>query len=212
MSVAELDSVDHRRRRFLLYSTSVVGAAGMVMAAVPFVESMLPSAKVLVAGGPVDVDISKIEEGQLITVSWRSKPIWVLRRTKADLTKLPTLSAMLKDPDSKEAQQPPNLPHFSDITRSIKPEYLVLVAICTHLGCIPTYRPTPKAPDLGPTWPGGFFCPCHGSRYDLAGRVMDGSPAPLNLPVPPYYYKSDTVIRVGELANGTGANWSPEVW
>ena len=203
---------DPGRRRFLTAATAAVGAIGLAAAAIPFIDSWEPSARALAGGGPVDVDISKLEEGQMLSFPWRRKPVWVLRRTKAQLAELPRLNDRLKDPMSQEPQQPPNLPHWDPVQRSITPEYLVLVGICTHLGCVPDYRPTPGSSGLGANWPGGFFCPCHGSRYDLAGRVMSGSPAPLNLPVPPHFYRSATVIRTGELADGSDRNWSPNTW
>lgn len=203
---------DPSRRRFLTVTTAVVGAVGVGVAAVPFIDSMNPSSRALAAGAPIDMDISKLEEGQMVTFVWRRKPVWVLRRTKAQLAELPKLNDRLKDPQSKEPQQPPNLPNFDPVLRAVKPEYLVLVGICTHLGCVPDYRPEPGAYGLGATWPGGFFCPCHGSRYDLSGRVMIGSPAPLNLPVPPHFYVSDTVIRTGMLADGSDKNWEPNTW
>ncbi len=201
--------VNNSRRRFLVAATSVVGGVGVVAWATPFVLSMEPSAATLAASGPIEVDISKLEEGQLLTVGWRSRPVWVLRRSKAQLKVLAEPNPELKDPDSNEPQQ---LSQCKNAYRSIKPEYFVAVGICTHLGCIPTYRPQIAPADLGADWKGGFFCPCHGSRYDLSGRVMAGSPAPLNIPVPPYYYLRDTVVRVGELKNGTEQNWAPATW
>lgn len=212
MTATTSDSVDWQRRRFLTYASGVVGAAGIAALVTPFLESFSPSAKTKVAGGPIDIDISKIEEGQMITAQWRSKPAWVLRRTQKQLAELPKNNDDLKDPHSQEPQQPPNLPNFDPANRAVKAEYLVLIGICTHLGCVPEYRPQPGDPALGASWPGGFFCPCHGSRYDLAGRVMDGSPAPLNLPVPAYFYKSDTMVRVGVLADGSDLNWAPQIW
>jgi ubiquinol-cytochrome c reductase iron-sulfur subunit len=203
------DDHDHSRRRFLVAATSVVGGAGLVAAAVPFVSYMEPSDRARAAGAPIQVDVSKLEPGQLITVQWRSRPIWVLHRTKDQLKVLPSLDSECKDPKSAEPQQ---LPVCQNGYRSERPEHFVAVAICTHLGCIPTYRPTIAPQDLGPSWKGGFFCPCHGSRYDLAGRVFHGSPAPLNLPVPPYYYVSDTVLRIGETGNGKDQNWHPQTW
>lgn len=198
------------RRRFLVTATSVVGGVAAAATLYPFIMSMTPSDRARAAGAPVDVDISKLKKGQLMTVAWRSKPVWVLYRTEEQLKELPKLNNRLKDPDSQVAQQPKDLPHFNPIHRSIKPQYLVLVGICTHLGCVPLYKPEPGS--VSGHWPGGFFCPCHGSRYDLAGRVMVGSPAPLNLPVPAYFYKSDTLIRVGSLSGGGDQNWQPVVW
>ncbi|HKJ09793.1 MAG TPA: ubiquinol-cytochrome c reductase iron-sulfur subunit [Gammaproteobacteria bacterium] len=203
------DKPDMTRRRMLVAAASVVGAAGIGTVIYPFVDSMEPSARAKAAGSPVEADISKLEPGQLVTVRWRSKPVWILRRTKAQLATLPKMTPRLKDPKSLEPQQ---IKAARNEHRSIKPEYYVCVGICTHLGCIPTYRPQVAPPDLGPDWLGGFFCPCHGSRYDLAGRVMDGSPAPLNLPVMPYYYVKDTVLRIGVLEDGSGLNWKPNTW
>ncbi len=203
---------DLDRRRLLTGTTVAVGAVGVALAAVPFIESLEPTETARAQGAPVDIDISKLAPGQMMSASWRRRPVWVLHRTEAQLAELPTLNGQLKDPESKEAQQPPGLPDWNPIQRSIKPQYLVVVGICTHLGCIPKYRPQVGAPDLPAGWPGGFFCPCHGSRYDLAARVMDGSPAPLNLPVPAHYYKDATTITVGQLADGSDQNWEPDTW
>ncbi len=194
---------------FLLGATTAVAGAGVIAAALPFVESMAPSAAAKTAGAPVEVDIGKLKPGQLVTVNWRSRPVWILRRTTPELTLLKTLDPELKDPRSERAQQ---LRSCRNEYRSLKPEHFVAVGICTHLGCVPTFRPQVAAPDLGPNWPGGFFCACHGSRYDLAGRVFRGSPAPLNLPVPPYYYKTDSVLRIGETKGGKEREWQPAVW
>jgi ubiquinol-cytochrome c reductase iron-sulfur subunit len=188
------DDVDRKRRRFLTATATVVGGAGVVMAAVPFVSSMRPSARAQAAGAPVEADISKIEPGQLITVEWRGKPVWILRRTEQELTDLPKLNNQLRDPFSEEPQQPP---YCKNIPRSIKPHTFVAVGICTHLGCSPTFRPDLAPPDLGPQWLGGFFCPCHGSRFDLAGRVYNGVPAPLNLVIPRHQYLTDTRLIIG---------------
>ena len=189
------DGVNKGRRRLLIGATSAVGAVGAVGAAVPFVASWTPSAKARTAGAPVKVDISKLEPGQQTVVSWRGKPVWVLRRSKealADLAKLDNL----QDPNSENlAQQPEYIPQTP--ARSIRDEFTVLVGICTHLGCSPTHRPELAPADLGPDWVGGYYCPCHGSRFDLSGRVMNGSPAPSNLVIPPHYYASDNVIIVG---------------
>ncbi len=212
MTATTNDSVDLERRRFLTYASGVVGAAGIAALVTPFLEAWNPGAKTKVAGGPIEIDISKIEEGQMVTAEWRKKPAWVLRRTKKQIAELPKNNGNLKDPESKEPQQPPNLANFDPVNRAVKADYLVLIGICTHLGCVPEYRPQVGDPDLGASWPGGFFCPCHGSRYDLAGRVMYGSPAPLNLPVPAYYFKGESIVRVGELQNGADLNWSPAVW
>ncbi|MGH8295302.1 MAG: ubiquinol-cytochrome c reductase iron-sulfur subunit [Steroidobacteraceae bacterium] len=203
---------DLDRRRMLTAATIAVGAVGVGLTAVPFVESLEPSESARAAGAPVTIDISTLAPGQMMTVSWRSRPVWVLHRTEAQLAELPKLNGQLKDPFSKEDQQAPHLSAWNTIDRSINPKYLVVVGICTHLGCIPKYRPQLNAPDLPAGWPGGFHCPCHGSRYDLSARVMDGSPAPLNLPVPPHYYKSAGSISVGELADGDEQNWEPNTW
>ncbi len=186
--------VNRSRRRFLTAATTVIGGIGAAYMAVPLIGSWEPSARAQAAGAPVEVDISKIEEGQQVTVEWRSKPVWIVRRTQAMLDTLPTLKSRLRDPNSLvETQQPT---YCQNIYRSIKPEYLVAVGICTHLGCVPTYRPDPGS--LAVDWPGGFYCPCHGSQFDLSGRVFKGVPAPTNLEIPPYHYVSDTVILVGE--------------
>ncbi len=189
------DGVDTSRRRFLTAATSVVGAVGAVGMAVPFITSMNPSARAQAAGAPVEADFSKLEPGALLTVEWRGKPVWVIRRTEQNLADLKTLTDRLRDPNSEVDQQPP---YAKNETRSIKPEFGVMVGICTHLGCSPTYRPEIAPADLGADWKGGFFCPCHGSRFDLAGRVYAGVPAPTNLVVPPHMYLSDTRILVGK--------------
>lgn len=202
---------DRTRRRVLTVATTVAGCGALGGAAVPFVASMLPSARALAAGAPVDYDLSPLKAGELATVEWRKKPVWIVRRTKRELDTLPKDAPLLSDPKSQTAQQPPGMDlHLADGLRAVRPEYLVLVGICTHLGCIPDYRPQPGS--VGPNWRGGFYCPCHGSQYDLSGRVFAGSPAPLNLPVPPYYFKSRDVIRIGELKDGADQNWSPAIW
>jgi len=188
------DGVNAGRRRFLVAATSVVGAAGAVGAAVPFVGSWFPSAKAKAAGAPVKVNISKVEPGQQIVAEWRGQPGFVLNRTEEMLGNLEKVVPLLADPDSKDSVQPA---YVNPQQRSIKPELLVLVGLCTHLGCSPTFRPEVAPADLGPEWEGGYFCPCHGSRYDLSGRVYKGQPAPLNLPVPDYSYESNDVIVIG---------------
>jgi len=155
---------------------------------------MEPSRRELAAGAPVEVDLHGLEPGMLTTIAWRGMPVWILRRTPAMLSTLPHHDDLLRDPASVEPQQPRNCQNAS---RSIKPEYLVLVGICTHLGCSPSFRGNPATEDLGPTWPGGWFCPCHGSKFDLAGRVFKDVPAPLNLRVPPNQYLSETRLRIG---------------
>jgi ubiquinol-cytochrome c reductase iron-sulfur subunit len=188
--------VNSRRRRLLTTAATVVGGVGVVAAVWPFVASMKPSARAQAAGAPVDVDISKVEPGQLLRVAWRGKPVWILRRTPAMLASLQEDRSELRDPDSNNSDQTPDF--AKNRYRSIKPEYLVLIGICTHLGCSPTFRPDVAPADLGPDWKGGFFCPCHGSRFDLSGRVFKNVPAPSNLKVPPYRYLSDTRLLIGE--------------
>jgi len=189
------EGVDLGKRRFLTASTTVVGAVGAGFVAVPFLASWSPSERAKTAGAPVEIDISKLQEGQKVTVEWRGKPVWIVKRSKKSLDDLASLDEGLRDPASENNQQPS---YAQNPSRSIKPEILVLVGICTHLGCSPTYRPEIGAADLGADWLGGFFCPCHGSKFDLAGRVYSGVPAPLNLVVPPHYYKSDRVILIGK--------------
>jgi ubiquinol-cytochrome c reductase iron-sulfur subunit len=190
------EGVNQGRRRFLVAATTVVGGAGVVAAAIPFLASWQPSARAQAAGAPVDVDISQVEPGQLLRVEWRGQPVWVVRRTEEMLDSLSELTPRLRDPDSEvESQQPP---YAQNIHRSIKPEYLVVIGVCTHLGCSPAYRPEVAPDDLGPEWRGGFFCGCHGSRFDLAGRVYRNLPAPTNLVIPPHFYLSDTLLLVGE--------------
>ena len=191
------DAVDHDKRRFLTLSTTVVGAVGAGFVAVPFLSSWMPSERAKNAGAPVEVDISKLEEGRMLTVEWRSKPVWIVKRSQQTLDDLPGLEGELRDPNSEVVEQQPE--YAVNPTRSRKPEILVLVGICTHLGCSPTYRPDIGAADLGgDSWLGGFFCPCHSSKFDMAGRVYKGVPAPTNLEVPPHYYVTDTLIHVGD--------------
>lgn len=188
-------TIDLKKRRFLTSATSVVGAVGVGFVAWPFLSTWSPSAKAKAAGAPVDVDISKLEHGQLVRVLYRKKPVWVFRRDTRSLSDLGSLDTALADPSSQEKQQPV---YAQNIHRSIKPEVAVLVGVCTHLGCSPTYRPELGAADLGgDAWKGGFYCPCHGSKFDLAGRVYAGDPAPTNLIVPKYHFVSDSLIRVG---------------
>lgn len=189
------DGVDTSKRQFLTVAASMVGAVGAGFVAVPFVSSMQPSARAQAAGAPVDVDIGKLEPGQLIRVKWRGRPVWILRRTPESLKILPTLDNHLRDPQSKESIQPKAA---QNELRAIKPEIFVALGVCTHLGCSPTFRPEVAPQDLGSDWKGGFFCPCHGSRFDLAGRVYKSVPAPTNLEIPPYRYLSDTLIVIGD--------------
>ena len=186
------------RRRFLTATTVAVGAVGAGIAAVPFIKSWNPSARAQLAGAPVTVDITALQEGQRLIVEWRGQPIWIVKRSKAILEALPTLDPELRDPMSENAdQQPAYIQKDSPELRSFKPEVSVLVGLCTHLGCSPSFRPEVAPADLGPDWVGGYFCPCHGSRYDMAGRVYKAQPAPLNLPVPPHSYETDDVIVIG---------------
>jgi ubiquinol-cytochrome c reductase iron-sulfur subunit len=192
------------RRDFLQIAATAVTAVGAAIAAWPLIDSMNAAKDTLAAGAPLDVDISHLQPGQQILVLWRKKPIFVVNRTAAELKTLQgdKHDSELSDPDSEVQQQPKYARNWH---RSIKPDLLVLVGICTHLGCIPEYKPQPGG-FLGPGWPGGYFCPCHGSRYDLAGRVYQNVPAPYNLPVPPYKFVSDKVIRIGE--NPSGSTYS----
>ena len=185
------------RRDFLLLATGALGAVGVAAVAGVFIDSMNPSADVIAAGAPIDVDVSKLSPGQQIIVLWQGHPMFIVNRTPALLKTLqdPALRSRLRDPDSKELQQPA---YATNWHRSLKPELLVLVGTCTHLGCIPQFRPDVGDKDLAPSWPGGFFCPCHGSKYDIDGRVFRGVPAPYNLPVPPYRFLDDKTLRIGE--------------
>jgi ubiquinol-cytochrome c reductase iron-sulfur subunit len=192
-------SINTGRRRLLIAATSVVGAAGAAAVATPFLASWSPSARALAAGAPVEVDVSKVEPGQLLRVIWRGKPVWVVNRTADMLANLPANDPSLRDPASEVAEQQPT--YAQNPHRSRKPEYLVLVGICTHLGCSPTYRPEVAPEDLGAEWKGGWYCPCHGSRFDLAGRVYKNVPAATNLVVPPYFFKDDNTILIGEDGN-----------
>lgn len=185
------------RRDFLYIATAAFGAIGVAASIVPFVSQMDPDASTLAAGGPIELDLDKVAPGQQVAVQWRGRPVFVTQRTPKALQTLrdPALLAQLADPRSSELQQPPYAENWH---RSIKPEYGVIIGICTHLGCIPEFEPQQNATQPAPNWPGGYFCPCHGSKYDLAGRVFRGVPAPYNLPVPPYHFVSDTRIRIGE--------------
>ncbi|HLY05956.1 MAG TPA: ubiquinol-cytochrome c reductase iron-sulfur subunit [Rhizomicrobium sp.] len=188
-----------KRRDFLLLATTAAGGTGALLAAWPFIDQMEPSSDVLAAGGPVTVDVSKLLPGQQIVITWRSHPVFIVHRTPPILRELKARSLLtrLRDPDSDEPQQPAYAKNWS---RSIRPEYLVVIGICTHLGCIPSLVANPGT--LGPNWPGGYLCHCHGSRYDLAGRVFKSVPAPLNLPVPPYCFAPDSTLMVGENPKG----------
>ncbi len=209
MANSATDTYEHAeppsRRDFLYIATGMVGAVGAVATLVPLIDQMNPDASTLAAGGPVDVDVSKIEEGAQIMVRWRQRPIWIYHRSKDALQMLQSAqdTGLLSDPNSEQMQQ---APYAANWHRSIKPEYGVLVGICTHLGCIPLFYPSPSATTPVANWIGGYFCPCHGSKYDAAGRVYSGVPAPYNLPVPPYRFLSDTTIRIGE--NPADSEWS----
>jgi ubiquinol-cytochrome c reductase iron-sulfur subunit len=191
--------VDAGRRRFLTASATVVGGAAAVGTVVPFVAAWQPSERARAIGAPIEVDISKLEPGEMVTVKWRGQPVWIVSRTPEILEALPAINDRLRDPESTQDQQPV---YARNEVRSIKPEILVLIGICTHLGCSPSYIKQDEAP-LGTGWPGGFFCPCHGSKFDYAGRVYAGVPAPTNLVVPPHQYVSDTRILIG--ADGESA-------
>jgi ubiquinol-cytochrome c reductase iron-sulfur subunit len=182
------------RRRFLAVATGVTGTVGAVAATIPFLSSWQPSARARAMGAPVEVDISKLESGAIMKVIWRGKPVSILKRSPVMLERLETSQAELRDPDSEVDQQPA---YAQNEFRSIKPEVLVIVSSCTHLGCIPTSRFEVAPADLGPDWVGGFFCPCHGSKFDLSGRVYAGVPAPTNLVVPPYRFVGDNVLLIG---------------
>ncbi len=189
------DGVDTGRRRFLTATTAVVGGAGIVVAAIPFIKSWLPSARAQTAGAPVEADISKLEVGQMVMFEWRGQPIWIIRRTKAQLDALAGEDARLRDPKSTNVDQQPAF--AQNEYRSLKPEVLVLVGLCTHLGCAPKLHAELKPEPFDPEWKGGFFCPCHKSRFDMAGRVYEGVPAPTNLVVPPYKFIDDGHIMIG---------------
>lgn len=183
------------RRRFLTATTTVVGAVGVGFVAVPFIKSWLPSSRAKLAGAPVTADISALEEGQRLMLEWRGQPIWIVKRSKALLDILPTLDGKLRDPKSENADQQPK--YAQNELRSIKPEISVLVGLCTHLGCSPEMKAEIKPEPFDPEWKGGYFCPCHKSRFDMAGRVFQGVPAPINLLVPPHHYENDTTIVIG---------------
>ena len=204
--------VDSGRRKFLVGAVSVLGAGAAGLLADILVDTMNPGKAVAAQGAPIEVDVSKIEPGQLILAQWKKKPIWILHREKSMLKTLsePGLLQRLKDPKSSAPQQPAS--HYVNGNyRALKPDIFVAVALCTHMQCVPDYRPAPHS--VTSWWYGGFHCPCHGSTFDLSARVFEGSPAPLNIPIPPYYWKSDTVVRIGEgNAQGLHHNWSPEIW
>ena len=189
------NGVNKGRRRFLVAATSVVGAAGAVGVATPFLKSWNPSAKAKAAGAPVKVNLSKLEPGQQVVYEWRGKPVFVLRRTKDMLDELPSQDGRLRDPKSENSDQPE---YATNPYRSRTEDVLVLVGLCTHLGCSPKYLPEVKPMEFDANWKGGYFCPCHGSRFDLAGRVYKGVPAPTNLVVPPYSFEGDDILIIGK--------------
>ena len=188
-----------KTRRNLIVATSVVGGAATVGAAVPFVASWFPSERAKSAGAPIEVDISRLSPGELGVFEWRGKPVWVLRRSKEMLDGIQRVDAKVADPKSDAAQQPD---YARNEFRSIKPEVMVVVGVCTHLGCSPKERGLDAKAEMGADWEGGFYCPCHGSKFDLAGRVYKGSPAPTNMEVPPHTYLSDSTILIGEDKKG----------
>jgi ubiquinol-cytochrome c reductase iron-sulfur subunit len=200
MTAIVKDKVDEKKRRFLTFATGGVGAVAGAAVAAPFLFSWFPSRKARAAGAAINVDISLLEPGQLVAYEWRGKPIWVMRRTPAQVAQLDKNAALLADPESKSANQPD---YVKGAARAIKPEILVVEGVCTHLGCSPQLRAIPGVESgLGADWPGGFYCPCHNSRFDLSARVFAGSPAPTNLPVPPHMFVTDTSLLIGEDSKG----------
>ena len=195
------DEADISRRKFLTAATAATAAVGGAFTLVPFISSWRPSERARALGAPLEIDISKLEPGQMITQSWRKQPVYVVRRTPEAVAGLAKVGPSLKDPQSDASSQPA---YAKNEGRSIKPDFLVLYAACTHLGCLPKQYFAQGDPTLGADWPGGFFCPCHGSRFDLAGRVFNGSPASLNLAVPPHKFESDTLLVIGLDANAEG--------
>lgn len=188
------NGVDVGKRRFLTLTGVAAGGVGAAAAAWPFLASLAPSERAKALGAPVTVDISKLEEGQLLITTWRGSPVWIVRRSQEMLDNLKAVTGELRDPDSQEDQQPA---YAQNDSRAVKPEVLVMIGRCTHLGCSPKFRPDYPAEDLGADWKGGFFCPCHGSKFDMAGRVYKGVPAPLNMPVPPHHYDGESTIVIG---------------
>jgi ubiquinol-cytochrome c reductase iron-sulfur subunit len=188
------DSLDDDRRKFLTLATAATGAVGVAFAATPFIASWVPSESARALGAPVEFDVSKLEPGQMTMVTWRKQPIYIVRRTPQMVASLANHESRLKDPSSSESDQPP---YAQNEIRARNADYLVLVGTCTHLGCLPKPRFEPAQPELGADWPGGFACPCHGSRFDLAGRVFQGSPASVNLRVPPYAFADARRLLIG---------------
>jgi ubiquinol-cytochrome c reductase iron-sulfur subunit len=197
-----VDSTDIERRQFLTGTAAVLGGLGAGVAAIPFVSTFQPSERAKAIGAPVEANIDQIEPGQRVTYKWRGKPVWIIRRTEEQLAALEQLREILADPDSASSVQP----EFAENSwRSLNREYLVLVGICTHLGCSPSFRPLAGDVVMGSDSVGGFYCPCHGSKFDLSGRVYAGVPAPTNMDVPPYKFLNESRILIGELAEGEGA-------
>ena len=199
--MSEQTKVDKKRRN-LVVATSVVGGVAGVAAALPFAASMLPSDRARAAGAPVEVDLSKLAPGEMAVIEWRGKPVWVIRRTKEMLESLKAVTAKLTDPASKSSEQPK---YAENEYRSQKPDVMVMEGVCTHLGCSPQLKGADAKAEMGGDWAGGFYCPCHGSKFDLAGRVFRGAPAPVNLKVPPYTFVSDTTLLIGEDQEKKGA-------
>ncbi|MDP2142875.1 MAG: ubiquinol-cytochrome c reductase iron-sulfur subunit [Gallionella sp.] len=193
------DNVDHNKRRLLLAATTAAGGVAAAGAGAPFVLSLMPSERAKAAGAPVEVDLSVVAPGTMISVEWQGKPVWIVHRTPEMLDLLAKHDEELADPGSDVPQQPE---YCNNATRSIKPEFLVVLGVCTHLGCSPTFRPEIAPADLGSNWAGGWFCPCHGSRFDLAARVFKGVPAPTNLIIPPHKYIGDTRLLIGDDSKG----------
>ncbi len=190
------ETIQQGRRKFLIGATSVISGVGVAALATPFLLSMSPSARALAAGAPVEVNVAKLAEGQLLTATWRGKPVWIVHRSEAMLEALPQNDDKLRDPSSEVVEQQPE--YAKNPHRSREPKYIVLIGICTHLGCSPSYRPELAPADLGADWNGGWYCPCHGSRFDLAGRVYKNVPAATNLVVPPHYFINATRLLIGE--------------
>jgi ubiquinol-cytochrome c reductase iron-sulfur subunit len=197
--MSEQEKVDNTRRN-LVIATSAVGGAATLAAAIPFAASMLPSERAKAAGAPVEVDLTRINPGELAVIEWRGKPVWVIRRTKDMLDSLKAASARLVDPDSKSSKQPE---YAKNEYRSAQPEWMVMEGVCTHLGCSPQMKPADAKAEMGADWAGGFYCPCHGSKFDLAGRVFRGAPAPTNLEVPPYTLAESRLV-IGEDKDNKG--------
>jgi ubiquinol-cytochrome c reductase iron-sulfur subunit len=201
-SPGQTDAVDESRRSFLTFATTATGVIGAAFGAVPFLASWSPSERARAMGAPVEVDVSKIEPGQMVTLIWQKKAIYVVHRTPEMVKQLPGHDGQLKDPQSAASEQPA---YAKNATRAMREDVLVLIGNCTHLGCLPKTRFEPAQPELGADWPGGFFCPCHGSRFDLAGRVFNGSPASVNLRIPPYSFSGDSTLIIGKDDAAKGA-------